>query len=44
MKVSMEMREEQMGDMMGEVRSRGGGVDGMEAGGNGEVVNGYVGV
>ncbi|HCZ0191179.1 TPA: elongation factor G [Staphylococcus aureus] len=42
MKVTIEMPEEYMGDIMGDVTSRRGRVDGMEPRGNAQVVNAYV--
>lgn len=42
MKVTIEMPEEYMGDIMGDVTARRGRVDGMEPRGNAQVVNAYV--
>src|SRR5699024_9249320 len=42
MKVTIEMPEEYMGDIMGDVTSRRGRVDGMEPRGNAQVVNAFV--
>ena len=42
MKVTIEMPEEYMGDIMGDVTTRRGRVDGMEPRGNAQVVNAYV--
>ena len=42
MKVTIEMPEEYMGDIMGDVTSRRGRVDGMEPRGNAQVVKAYV--
>ena len=42
MKVTIEMPEEYMGDIMGDVTARRGRVDGMEPRGNAQVVNAFV--